>query len=73
MRKFNPLCCTVEDSERVVAGYMDGLRKNPCAEFGAAYMHGYCNGWNDKDGVADEYQRDLARKYIAASRSRVQK
>ena len=63
---FNPFCCSIEDSSRVVDGYMDGFRKNPMAEYGAAYTHGYNNGWNDREGVADDTQRALAQRYVAS-------
>jgi hypothetical protein len=68
---FDPLECTDEEAEEMRHGYMDGFNDlSPPRISSAAYDHGRRNGVNDRLGVCEPDQRELARRYLARQRDR---
>jgi len=62
---FDPLNPSPEEEDDMVRGYRDGLagREGP-AITSIAYDHGRRNGANDRAGVADKEQHDLAARKL---------
>lgn len=60
---FDPLNCSREEEDEMVRGYFDGRHGHPLPPFTTiAYEHGRRNGVNDRAGVVEAEQAELARR-----------
>lgn len=60
---FDPLTCTGADAEDMMRGYLDGQAGcSPPRITTYAYDYGHGVGTNDRLGVSEKEQRDLARR-----------
>lgn len=66
---FDPLRPTPEEMDDMMRGYIDGGSGLPApAITSIAYDHGRRNGANDRAGIADDEQRELARRLLKMRR-----
>ena len=63
--EFDPLNATPEQSDAMLAGYLDGGPSGPGfrQRDDIAYEHGWRVRRNDAAGLADNDQRELARRF----------
>jgi hypothetical protein len=67
---FDPLNPTPEEEMEMFAGYLAGGQRGPKPLLAsAAFEHGWRMRRNDKAGVADDDQRELARRFAARNRA----
>lgn len=60
---FDPLNSTTEESDDMLAGYLASAGDEKMPDLASiAYEHGYRMGRNDRAGIADDDQRELARR-----------
>lgn len=60
---FDPLNATEEEQADMAAGFLAAYRKEPLHALASiAYEHGHRMGRNDKAGVVDDDQREIARR-----------
>jgi hypothetical protein len=63
--EFDPLTCTRVESDQMLQGYDDGICDRPPPKVTSqAYDHGRRMAVNDKAGVVDDDQRELARRML---------
>lgn len=62
---FDPLNATEEEEAEMAAGFLAAYRKEPLPALASiAFDHGHRMGRNDKAGVIDDDQHEIARRMV---------